>query len=56
MCTCMHESTDEIHQSMHKYGIRPLERLNRFNPLNEQFQCVHMTQLNHEDYDSTKSI
>ncbi len=46
----VHESKDEIDQSMHKYGIRPLERLHQFDLLNEQFQCVHMTQLNHDDY------
>lgn len=47
----VHESKDEIDQSMHKYGIRPLERLHQFGLLDSQLQCVHMTQLDQSDYD-----
>ncbi|MGR6035864.1 MAG: TRZ/ATZ family hydrolase [Candidatus Nitrosoglobus sp.] len=41
----IHETADEINWSLTKYGIRPLERLQRLGLLSSQLLAVHMTQL-----------
>ena len=47
----LHETANEINQSMNDYGCRPLQRLTNLGILTPQTQCVHMTQVNHEDID-----
>ncbi len=41
----LHESTDEVEQSITDYGLRPIERLHQLGLLSPLTQCVHMTQL-----------
>ncbi len=41
----VHESAQEIDESMARYGVRPIERLNRLGLLGNRLQAVHMTQL-----------
>ena len=41
----LHESTEEITQSMADHGQRPIERLHQLGLLTPLTQCVHMTQL-----------
>jgi 5-methylthioadenosine/S-adenosylhomocysteine deaminase len=41
----LHESTEEITQSMADHGQRPIERLHQLGLLTPLPQCVHMTQL-----------
>ncbi|BAW80056.1 N-ethylammeline chlorohydrolase [Candidatus Nitrosoglobus terrae] len=45
----IHETEDEINQSLTQYGIRPLERLQRLELLSPQLLAVHMTQLTNEE-------
>ena len=45
----MHETADEIRQSIDEHGRRPLQRLFDLGLLTPQTQCVHMTQVNDED-------
>jgi 5-methylthioadenosine/S-adenosylhomocysteine deaminase len=45
----LHETADEISQSMNNCGRRPLQRLSDLGILTPQTQCVHMTQVNDED-------
>ena len=41
----VHETRDEIHQGIAKYGVRPLQRLKALDILGPSFIAVHMTQL-----------
>ena len=41
----LHESADEVAQSMTDHGQRPIERLHQLGLLTPLTQCVHMTQL-----------
>lgn len=41
----VHETTDEIRQSLERYGERPLARLQRLGLISPRLQAVHMTQL-----------
>jgi 5-methylthioadenosine/S-adenosylhomocysteine deaminase len=41
----LHESQDEILQSLRQYGIRPLQRLQALDLLSPALQAVHMTHL-----------
>jgi 5-methylthioadenosine/S-adenosylhomocysteine deaminase len=41
----LHESADEVAQSMADHGQRPIERLHHLGLLTPLTQCVHMTQL-----------
>ncbi len=45
----VHETQDEIQQSLAKYGHRPLQRLKELGLLSPAFQAVHMTQINDDD-------
>lgn len=45
----VHETVDEIEQSIKDYGMRPLERLHRLGLLSNRFIAVHMTQLTPEE-------
>ena len=47
----LHETADEVSQSMNDCGRRPLQRLSDLGILTPQTQCVHMTQVNDEDID-----
>ena len=47
----LHETANEINQSIKDYGCRPLQRLANLDILTPQTQCVHMTQINREDID-----
>ncbi|TSA03385.1 MAG: TRZ/ATZ family hydrolase [Methylococcus sp.] len=41
----VHETLDEINQSIQKFGARPLQRLHQLDLLGPHFMAVHMTQL-----------
>ncbi len=45
----VHETHDEITQSIKDYGARPLKRLLDLGVLSPSTQCVHVTQVNEED-------
>ncbi len=45
----IHESADEITQSLAQYGMRPLERLKNIGLLSPRLIAVHMTQLNEQE-------
>ncbi len=44
--THIHETTDEIHDSVKQYGVRPLERLARLGLLGPNFIGVHAVHVN----------
>jgi 5-methylthioadenosine/S-adenosylhomocysteine deaminase len=41
----VHETADEVQQSLERYGERPLQRLQRLGLVSPRVQAVHMTQL-----------
>ena len=41
----LHETADEVAQSISDHGLRPIERLQQLGLLSPLTQCVHMTQL-----------
>ncbi len=45
----LHETKNEIEQSLKEYGKRPIKRIADFGLLSERLLCVHMTQVNQED-------
>ncbi|OGI42301.1 MAG: N-ethylammeline chlorohydrolase [Candidatus Muproteobacteria bacterium RBG_16_64_11] len=45
----VHETAHEIEESLARYGMRPLERLERLGLLNPHLLAVHMTQLYPEE-------
>lgn len=45
----MHETKDEVEQSLDQYGQRPLRRLAELGLLTHKWQNVHMTQVNEDD-------
>jgi len=45
----IHETADEIKQSIETYGMRPLERLKNLGLLSPRLIAVHMTQLTDEE-------
>jgi len=45
----LHETADEIEQSLKQYGTRPSQRLMDLGLLSPLTQCVHMTQINDID-------
>jgi 5-methylthioadenosine/S-adenosylhomocysteine deaminase len=45
----IHETADEISQSIETYGVRPLERLKNLGLLSPRLIAVHMTQLTDEE-------
>jgi 5-methylthioadenosine/S-adenosylhomocysteine deaminase len=45
----LHETKDEIHQSLEKYGVRPIQRLNDMGLLSPALIAVHMTQLQDDE-------
>lgn len=50
----VHETQDEINQSITEFGVRPLKRLHQLGLLSPNFQAAHMVQLNEEDFDIIK--
>jgi 5-methylthioadenosine/S-adenosylhomocysteine deaminase len=47
----VHETAQEIHDSLAAHGCRPLQRLERLGVLGPAFQAVHMVHLNAQDID-----
>ena len=47
----IHETADEVSQSIEQYGVRPLERLKNLGLLSPRLIAVHMTQLNDQEID-----
>jgi 5-methylthioadenosine/S-adenosylhomocysteine deaminase len=45
----VHETANEINESLEKYNKRPLQRLHDLGMLSKRFQCVHMTQITNDD-------
>lgn len=45
----IHETADEVTQSVEQYGVRPLERLKNLGLLSPRLIAVHMTQLNEQE-------
>ena len=45
----VHETEDEIKESLKQYQIRPIERLHRLGVLSPQFMAVHSVYLNDQD-------
>ncbi|MDW5375539.1 TRZ/ATZ family hydrolase [Halomonas sp. HP20-15] len=45
----VHETADEVEQSLREHGKRPLRRLFEAGLLDARFQAVHMTQIDDED-------
>jgi 5-methylthioadenosine/S-adenosylhomocysteine deaminase len=47
----LHETLDEINQSLLQYKLRPIERLHKLGLIDSKLIAVHMTQLNNDDID-----
>lgn len=47
----VHETEDEINQSLKEHGIRPIKRLHQLGLLTSRLIAIHMTQINEEDLD-----
>jgi len=47
----LHETQDEITQSMEQYKMRPIQRLNEIGLVNSNLIAVHMTQLQENEID-----
>lgn len=45
----VHETADEIKQSLEKYQLRPLARLHKLGLVSPELIAIHMTQLNADD-------
>jgi 5-methylthioadenosine/S-adenosylhomocysteine deaminase len=45
----LHETAEEVNQGTQQYQMRPLKRIYDLGLMSERLQCVHMTQINHED-------
>ena len=45
----VHETAQEVADSLAQHGQRPLARLYELGLLSPQTQCVHMTQINDDD-------
>jgi len=45
----LHETTDEIEQSIKQHGVRPLERLNKLGLVSPNLMAVHLTQVTSEE-------
>ena len=49
ICMHVHETTDEIEQSLAQHQVRPLERLDRLGLVSPRLNAVHMTQINNHE-------
>ncbi len=45
----VHETADEVRQSLERHGVRPLQRLQQLGLLSPSLMAVHMTQLTDEE-------
>ena len=45
----VHETAHEVEESLARYGVRPLERLDRLGLLNGSLAAVHMTQITDDE-------
>jgi len=45
----LHETQDEVANSIAQFGIRPIDRLRKLGLMTSQTQCVHMTQVSDGD-------
>lgn len=45
----LHETAEEVHNSLNQFGHRPIERLAKLGLINPLTQCVHMTALSGSD-------
>lgn len=45
----IHETANEVQESLKQHGKRPLKRLEELGLLSKRLQCVHMTQINEDD-------
>jgi 5-methylthioadenosine/S-adenosylhomocysteine deaminase len=45
----LHETADEVNQSLTQYKMRPIRRMNELGLLSPQLIAIHMTQINDED-------
>ena len=52
----IHETSDEINQSINQYGKRPLDRLSELGLLSSRLIAVHMTQLEKNEIDKLKKL
>ncbi len=50
----LHETADEVNQSIEQHKKRPIKRLNDIGLISPRLIAVHMTQLNDEDFDIIK--
>lgn len=50
----IHETADEVEQSIATYSMRPIERLDKLGLLSPRLLAVHMTQLNEQDITACK--
>lgn len=51
----LHETADEINQSLEQYKKRPIKRLDELGFISPRLIAIHMTQLNDEDFDILKA-
>jgi 5-methylthioadenosine/S-adenosylhomocysteine deaminase len=51
----VHETEDEIKQSLKTYKMRPIKRLQQLGVLSSRTQMVHMTKINQEDLNILRS-
>lgn len=51
----LHETEQEVQQSLADYGVRPIERLANLGVLSPLTQCVHMTQVSDGDIELLQS-
>ena len=52
----IHETSDEINQSINQYGKRPLDRLSELGLLSSRLIAVHMTQLEKNEIDKLRKL
>ena len=52
----IHETNDEIEQSIKQYGKRPLSRLSDLGLLSSRLIAVHMTQLEKNEINELKEL
>lgn len=50
----LHETADEVNQSLEQHKKRPIKRLNDIGLISERLIAIHMTQLNDEDFSIIK--
>ena len=51
----LHETAQEIDDSLSEHGVRPIDRLNQLGVLGPRTEAVHMTQVSEDDLDLIKA-